>query len=58
MGTRSTAMSVRHASIFPYSMSFESALLVRDAVNMHRTVATLSRNILVHRIPGDTLNIM
>ena len=51
-------MPMGHACIFADSMGFEDALLGRDAVNVHGTVATLGSDILVERVPGYTLNIM
>jgi hypothetical protein len=58
LGTRGAAMSMGHACVFAYSMSFEGPMLGGNTVNVHGTVTALSCNVFVQRIPGYSLDIM
>ena len=58
MRTWGAAMPMGHACIFAHGMGLESTRLGRDTVDVHGAVATLSRDILVERVPGYTLNIV
>jgi hypothetical protein len=45
--------------VFPDGMDIQLArTLEGNFVDVHRPIAALRRNVLVHRIPGDTLNVV
>ncbi len=52
------AMPVAHASVLPYCMDFKCSGLVGDVVDVHRSVAALGGDVLVQRVPCDTLNVV
>ena len=52
------ATTMHHLGISAKSVHLQNALLVRDAINMHRSVTTLGCNIFIKRIPGNALNIV
>lgn len=49
---------VWHPRVLSHRMEFEGTILVCDAVYMHRSVAALGCDILVQRVPRNTLDIM
>jgi hypothetical protein len=49
---------VYHPCVFPHSVRFECPALCGDAVDVHRAVAALRRDVLVERIPRDTLHVV
>lgn len=51
-------MAVGHASVLANSMSFKRPVLHGDSIDVHRAVAALRGDVLVQRIPGDTLDIV
>jgi hypothetical protein len=55
---RRARVVVYHACVFPHGVRFECPTLCGDAVDVHRTVAALRRNVLVERIPGDALHVV
>jgi hypothetical protein len=49
---------MRDARVFANSVNFEGAGFGGDAVDVHRTVATLRGDKFIERIPCDTLDVM
>ena len=58
VGTGSSAMAMRHACVLPDSMSFECPVLQGDSIDVHGAVAALCGDILVQRVPSDTLDVV
>jgi hypothetical protein len=58
VSTWGATVPMGHTRVFAKGMSFECALLGRDAVNVHGAVAALSCNIFVEGVPGHTLYIV
>lgn len=56
--TMAVAVTVHHLRVLANRMHFENTLLVGDAVDVHRSVATLSSDVFVERIPGDALDVV
>jgi hypothetical protein len=49
---------LRDPRVFTHGVNFERARFGRDAVDVHRPVAALRRNIFIQRIPRDTLHVV
>lgn len=51
-------MPMGHTRVLTNSVSLEGAILGRDAINVHGPITALGRDILIHGIPSNTLNIV
>jgi hypothetical protein len=51
-------MVVRETGVFADGVHLEPAVFRRNVVDVHGTVTTLSRDILIERVPCNTLHIM
>ena len=51
-------MMVIHPRVFTHCIDLEAALLRRNTVNVHGTIATLCCDVLIQRVPCYTLNIV
>lgn len=54
----SPAVAVGHTCVLPYGVRFEASALHGDAVDVHGTIAALSRNVFVEWVPCYTLDVV
>jgi hypothetical protein len=47
---------IRKLGVLAHSMHLQIAVLVRNAVDVHRPVAALGRDIFIQRVPGNALH--
>ena len=58
MRARCPAVPVSHTRVLADRVDLERAGLVGDAVDVHRAVAALRGDVLVQRVPRDTLHVV
>lgn len=47
-----------HARVLSNSMKLEGSMLRRDAIDVHRSIAALSSDIFIQRIPSNALDVV